>query len=150
MSEPERRATLLRAAVGRSGPVAPTQADWTEWLWMAQTDRVAPLLYQVVDSTPTDLDDSARTDIRQLQGAAMCRCVQLEHHLLAVTALLSAHGIASVVLKGGATAHLDYPDPSWREFGDIDLLIDPADREQATALIERDGMGAGIRASEGA
>ena len=43
----ERRATLLRAAVGRSGPMVPTQADWSLWVWLAQTHRVAPLLYQV-------------------------------------------------------------------------------------------------------
>ena len=62
----------------------------------------------------------------------MCRCVELEHHLLAVTTVLSAHGIASVVLQGGATAHLDYPQPWWREFGDIDLLIDSTNLLRAT------------------
>src|SRR6185295_18812816 len=36
-------------------------------------------------------------------------------------------GIGSVVLKGPAVAHVAYPDPSWRPFGDIDVLV-PAGR----------------------
>jgi hypothetical protein len=139
LSDPERRAALLRVVLDRAGPVTPPHQDWSEWLWVAQLDRVAPLLYRLVDQIPTELDETDRTQIRQLQGAVMCRCVQLEHHLIAVTGLLAAQGIGSVVLKGGATCHLDYPDPSWREFSDIDLLIDPADLIRATAVVESAG-----------
>ena len=35
----------------------------------------------------------------------------------------SARGIRSRVLKGPAVAHLDYPDPALRAFGDVDLLV---------------------------
>lgn len=73
----------------------------------------------------------------------MGRCVQLEHHLISVSALLAERGIRSAVLKGGATAHLDYPDPTWREFGDIDLLIDPANLQPARQLIENAGWDQG-------
>jgi Uncharacterised nucleotidyltransferase len=132
----DQRAALLRVVVGRSAPVAPDAAS--DWVWPARIERVVPLLYQLVDTVPTDLDEEKRRDIRQLQGATLSRCVQLEHHLVAATRLFAEHGIRSVVLKGGATAHIDYPDPSWREVGDIDLLIDPADRVGATALLERE------------
>ncbi len=138
-SEARRRAALLRVVVDRAGPVAPARHDWSQWLWLAQFDRVAPLLYQLVDRTPTDLDDTDRSEIRQLHGAVMCRCVQLEHHLVEVSGLLAEQGIASAVLKGGVTCHLDYPDPSWREFSDIDLLVDPVDLPRATAVIARAG-----------
>jgi hypothetical protein len=97
------------------------------------------LLYHLVDTAPTDLTDEQRQDALQLQGSVLLRCVELEHHAIAVSRLLGAHGIRSVVLKGGATAHLDYPDPSWREVSDIDLLIDPADRAGATALLTGNG-----------
>lgn len=123
--------------------MVPTQDDWPLWLWDARTDRVLPLLYQLVDATPTDLDDDQRTDIRQHFGSAMCRCVQLEHHLVATAGLLAANGVRCIALKGGATAHLDYPDPSWREFSDIDLLIDPADLAKATGLVEAAGWAQG-------
>lgn len=87
----------------------------------------------------TDLDEDLRKEVRQLFGAVMCRCVELEHHTIWVSDLFRDHGIRCAVLKGGATAHLDYPDPSWREFSDIDILINPLDREKATALIETAG-----------
>lgn len=108
-------------------------------MWVARTGRVAPLLYQLVDTTPTNLDEDQRTEIRQHFGAVMCRCVQLEHHLIVVSELLAAHGIRCVTLKGGATAHLDYKDPACREFSDIDLLVDPSDLARATQLVE--GLG---------
>ena len=55
----------------------------------------------------------------------MQSCVQLERVLLETVAELDALGAEFRVLKGTAVAHLDYPDPSWRGFGDIDLLVRP-------------------------
>jgi hypothetical protein len=129
----------LRVLVGGSGPVVPDAATWDAWTWLVRQDRVAPLLYQMVDTVPTDLTAGQRREVAQLQGAALSRCVQLEHHALVVMRLLADHGIRSAILKGGATAHLDYPDPSWREVSDIDLLIDPVDRVRATDLLAREG-----------
>ena len=139
MNEADRRAALLRVVVGRPGPVVPDSETWDAWMWLARSDRVSPLLFALVDAVPTDLTDEQRHDVRNLQGAALSRGVRLEHHLLVVTQLLTSQGIQSVVLKGGATAHLDYPDPSWREVGDIDVLVDPADLPRAVALVEGDG-----------
>ena len=139
MNRADEEAALLRVVVGRPGPVVPESATWAAWTGLAGMKRVAPLLYQLVDTTPTDLSDEQRQNVHHLQEGVMSRCVQLEHHLIVVAELLAEHGIRSAVLKGGATAHLDYPDPSWREFSDIDLLIDPADRIRATALLGREG-----------
>ncbi len=148
-AEPDRRAALLRVAVGRSGPVTPDSESWAEWVWLARIERVVPLLYRLVDDTPTDLSDEQRGEIRQLHGAGMARCVQLEHHLISVVRLLAGHGIRSVALKGGATAHLDYPDPSWREVSDVDLLVDPADRIAATELVATLGWSEGYALPKG-
>jgi hypothetical protein len=135
----DRRAALLRVLVGRPGPVSPESATWLAWTSMAQYERVVPLLYRLVDAVATDLSDAEREEIVDLQQQVQSWCVQLEHNLLDATRLLAAHGIRSAALKGGATAHLDYPDPSWREFNDVDLLIDPADRVGATAVLAREG-----------
>jgi hypothetical protein len=102
-------------------------------------ERVAPLLYELVDAVPTDLSDERRDEIHSLQLAVQSHSVRLEHHLIVVAALLAEHGIRSAVLKGAATAHLDHADPSWREFVDIDLLIDPADLTEASVLLGREG-----------
>jgi hypothetical protein len=139
LNEADRQAALLRVVVGRLGPVIPDAATWAQWTALARMERVTPLLYVLVDTVPTDLSDEQRNQIHFLQRAVLSHSVQLEHHLIAVAAVLAEHGIRCAVLKGAATAHLDYPDPSWREFVDIDLLIGPADRTRATALLGREG-----------
>jgi hypothetical protein len=134
--EPEMHAALLRALLEEPGSVLPDSASWDRWVWTARLDGVVPLLYLLVDRVPTDLTDEQRGEARQIHGAVLARCVQLEHHAIEMSKALAARGIRCVLLKGGATAHLDYPNPSWREFSDIDLLIDPADRPGATSVIE--------------
>lgn len=48
-------------------------------------------------------------------------CLEMEH-LHTVRALERA-GLSCRVLKGQAWAHTFYPDPGWRGFGDVDLLV---------------------------
>lgn len=149
MNSADVRAALLRTAIGRRALVVPESATWDRWLWLARIESAGPLLYRIVDAVPTDLDDEQRRQLRQLQGSVLARCVQLEHHLLEIVRLLAAAGIRSVVLKGGATAHLDYPDPSWRAVNDIDLLIDPVDRAVATDVVTRAGWAQGYALPRG-
>lgn len=149
MSETDRRAALLRALLGELGTVLPDATSWERWVWMARLERVVPLLYHLVDQVPTDLADDQRNEASQVQGAVLARCVQLEHHAIAVTEALAARGIRSALLKGGATAHLDYPDPSQREFSDVDLLVDPADRLVATSVVEAAGWKQGYALPSG-
>jgi len=139
LNDAETRAALLRVAVERPGSVVPDATTWLRWASVAGAEHVVPLLYQLVDHAPTDLSDDDREAIRSAQVRAQSRFVRLEHHLILVAGLLAQHGIRAAVLKGCATAHLDYPDPSWREVTDIDLLIDPADRSTALALLSHDG-----------
>jgi hypothetical protein len=149
LNEADQRAALLRVVVGRAGPVVPERASWTQWAAMARMERIVPLLYQLVDNVPSDLSDGQRDQINALQRAVLLHSVWLEHHLLIVAAMLAEHGIRSAVLKGVATAHLDYPDPSWREFADVDLLIHRADRIEATALLQREGWTQGYALPKG-
>ena len=139
MSDAETRAALLRVVVERPGPVVPDATTWVRWSSVATSEHVIPLLYQLVDHVPTDLSDDDREVIHVIQVRVQSHFVRLEHHLLLVAGLLAQRGIRAAVLKGGATAHLDYPDPSWRQVTDIDLLIDPADLAAAIALLLHEG-----------
>jgi hypothetical protein len=49
----------------------------------------------------------------------------LEQLLLEASRAMDDAGIRTLVLKGAATANTFYPDPSWRAFGDLDLLVPP-------------------------
>ena len=61
--------------------------------------------------------------------------VDLEHALRA----LDSAGIPAIVLKGAALAATVYPDISHRSMADVDILVHPADRDQAHAVLERSG-----------
>lgn len=117
----------------------PTDRDWSAWQLHARFQRVVPLLYELVDRVPTALSDHVRLEVRQLQADSMAWAVRVEHELLEVTARLRACGLGSVVLKGVATAHLDYPTPAWRQFGDADLLVLPDEFPNACRVISDSG-----------
>lgn len=53
-------------------------------------------------------------------------------------ALLKMQGIPCAVLKGAASAKY-YPIPEYRQMGDIDLLISPADKEKAHQALQECG-----------
>ena len=139
MNEADQRAALLRVVAGRPGPVVPDAVTWGQWVALARIERVLPLLHELVDTVPTDLLEEQREQIHYRQQEVLSHVVHLEHHLVDVAARCARHDLRVAVLKGAATAHLDYPDPSWREFADIDLLVDPADRERAITVLGTDG-----------
>lgn len=71
--------------------------------------------------------------------ASMGLALELERHLLAVADLFAAAGIDWRVLKGPALAHLDYPDPSLRSFGDVDILVREAHYDRACEALSDAG-----------
>jgi hypothetical protein len=137
-SDADLRGALVRVVVGGTGPL-PDAGTLGSWAAVAQVERVVPLLHELVEAMPTDITTDQRDEVRRLQRDAMSYCVLLEHHLLRVARLLADGGVPNVVLKGAASAHLDYPTPSLREFADIDVLVDPDDFSAATSALRGEG-----------
>jgi len=52
---------------------------------------------------------------------------------------LEREGLTPVILKGGALRETAYGEPAERSLGDLDLLVSPAQLEQAQAALERAG-----------
>ena len=67
--------------------------------------------------------------------AAMRSCVWLERWTREVAGILKNASIEMRVLKGPAVASLDYPDPAWRSFGDIDVLVSSAQYDDAIRVL---------------
>ena len=84
---------------------------------------------------PTELIE--RTEVMQLDVAATC--VRIEQKLLTVAEALNLADVPFAVVKGVATAHLDYDEPSQRQFGDVDLLVHPNDFLLARSTLEEHG-----------
>lgn len=70
---------------------------------------------------------------------AMVWVLTIERALVEVTEVLERAGVRSVVLKGPALARCAYPDPSWRPFRDLDLLVRTPDWRLTCGLLQ--GLG---------
>lgn len=101
--------------------------------------RIAGLALAAVDVGAIEPPVRIVDRLRRAQDDAMLRCLDLERRLLAVVARLRDGGIDPLVLKGSALAHASYPDPAWRPFLDIDLLVRRPDRRRASEILSRAG-----------
>jgi hypothetical protein len=70
----------------------------------------------------------------------MIWCLHLERTLLRLADAFDTAALEFVVLKGPALAHSAYPEPSWRSFGDLDILVRSAAWGRACALLESEGF----------
>lgn len=138
-NEGDRRAALLRQAVGIDPSIGPAATEWDKWFLLSRRERMLPALYALSRHNSTDLRPEQWSELQQSLEGAMARCVRLEHHLVRICRRLEEQGIRAVVLKGASTAHLDYDAPSIREFGDVDLLVAPDSMPQAREILE--GLG---------
>ena len=96
---------------------------WDQLLREAKDHRTIGLLAQAVAdgsfvTTPEQAEEAYDT-----HAEAMGLAVVLERLLLDTVALLTDAAVDHRVLKGSAVAHLVYPDPAQRPFGDVDVLV---------------------------
>lgn len=84
----------------------------------------------VIDIDPTLVDDLTARHLRLLH-----RTLAVEADLVVVARRLAETGVDIRVLKGGATAHLDYADPALRITSDVDLLVRDEDLDVATEAV---------------
>jgi hypothetical protein len=84
-------------------------------------------------------DDNLWTALWRQWHDELLTCVRLEALAVRTGELLDAAGIRWRLTKGAALAYLDYPDPAMRTFGDIDLVIHPADWSTAFGLLSNNG-----------
>ena len=124
----------------------PIGAAWDRLFERAVDERAVPLLANAVDTGLV----AATAEQERMLGAAhadlMASCVVLERAALELAEHYTRAGVEFRLLKGAAVAHLDYPDPSWRAFGDVDVLVTGAGYDAAIAVLE--GLGGRRRSAE--
>jgi hypothetical protein len=81
----------------------------------------------VVDGVVRTDDDGLLGALSQQWHDELVVCVRLEALAVRTGELLDEAGVRWRLTKGAALAHLDYPDPSIRTFGDVDIVVHPAD-----------------------
>lgn len=119
---------MLAAVLG-----APTDSD--VWWDDVRRHRLAPLLAALAGDRPDLVPDGATERLAGLATERRWWSMRVERAAVRVAGALDAADVPFLVLKGLATAHLDYPNPSWREVGDVDVLISPDDATRADAAL---------------
>ncbi|MCI0521482.1 MAG: nucleotidyltransferase family protein [Chloroflexi bacterium] len=116
-------------------------ADWERLAACAETQGVAPLLYQALRhqaalaNAPREAQQSLSRSYYQTTASNQLALAELERGLSA----LEAEGILALAIKGAALAHTLYAEPGLRPMSDLDLLLAEDQLERAAQVIE--GLG---------
>ena len=148
MSEPERAGALLNRIAATGLLESPTEHATTEveaeaWPSLRQGllgHRLTGLAVEAASRGLLLLPEGKLAELHDLQKDAMILALALESRLVELSATLRSDGIDFIVLKGPAIAHSYYPNPAWRPFSDLDLLVRRSHWDRATALLESGGF----------
>jgi hypothetical protein len=114
--------------------------DWARVANLADRHRITPLLYrQLSRIAPEVLTQPA---LRQIAGRFHCiarRNLLLAKELLLLLELFQKNQISVIPFKGPLLAVSVFGDLCGREFGDLDLLLRPADIPSARRLLQSRG-----------
>jgi Uncharacterised nucleotidyltransferase len=100
-----------------------TAADWPWLRGRILGHRLTGLALEACERDVLRLPESSLTELRGLHRDAMALALRLEARLIEVAEALGRADVDVTVLKGPAVAHGYYPDPGWRPFSDLDLLV---------------------------
>jgi hypothetical protein len=120
------------------------EADWRGFLDKVAQERLAGLLGIAIQRGAFPVTDRQLDEAATLQTEVAVVALLLERLLLLVSEQFDAADLDFRVLKGPSVAHVDYPDPSVRGFGDLDLLVRAEDFARAVELLEAGGGRRGI------
>lgn len=121
-------------------PDAPlTDDEWRSLLGEVRAERVTGLLWHAITEGRLPVTDAQAEEAETLQVRALAGALVLERLLIDTVTQLEQRGIPVRALKGTAVGHLDYPDPSMRAFGDIDLMVPGSGFDDAVELLLEQG-----------
>ena len=117
-----------------------TSQVWWVLLPFLEVERLTGLAAEADAAGRLGIDDAQRAELREARVTATTRALGLERFLLRFADAARDEGVGLVVLKGPSFAHRFYPDPSWRPFNDLDVLVRTKDWRRACAILERFGF----------
>ncbi|MGH9178400.1 MAG: nucleotidyltransferase family protein [Acidimicrobiales bacterium] len=112
---------------------------WAALVLCAGHERVTGLLARAIADGALPATAEQAEEAQSAHRVSMAAALALERTLLRTVKRFAEAGIDYRVLKGPAAAHLDYPDPSLRSFGDIDVLVRSEQFDAAVGLLVRAG-----------
>ncbi len=131
-------ALLARAMFG-ANPSLEGQIDMEGLYAEAKVQTVLPLVYNALDEAERALLASfTKEKFKQTFGHFLLTNEQVLYEQSQVLAAFQRAELPCVILKGVGVA-CNYPDPSLRVLGDIDLLVDLTELERARTLLREQG-----------
>lgn len=113
----------------------PEDRDFANLLQRLDRHRLIGLAAAAHSDGQLSLTDDQARRLTTAHSDAMCSCLHLEATLLDLTQSMTAVGVPIRVIKGSASAHLDYVRPELRHFGDLDVLVRSEDTDRATSVL---------------
>jgi len=131
-----------RAGAGEELPCSAERdgLDWDYILKASICHGVLPHIHRALSQEKQlNLPERFRQELQGAFRAGARKNLQFTGELLRLTDLLSAAGIRAVPHKGPALAAFIYDDISMRQFGDLDIIIEPHDLGHARDVILASG-----------
>ena len=115
--------------------------DWDALADMADKHRVTQLLFRNLSAIcPEAMPTATRVRLRHQFFTNAGFNLKLADALLSLLEVFDAEGIPVLPFKGGVLAHCTYGKLAWRQYYDIDLLVDHGDRARSEALLKSQGF----------
>lgn len=122
------------------GPVSISDRHWVSAFQYVNSQRLTGLAVAAAEAGELELSDEQTEELLQAHRDAMVWALTVERNLLSVATALETAGVNFLVLKGPTFAYGPYPDPSWRPFGDLDLLVRRDEWRAACAVLQAEGF----------
>jgi hypothetical protein len=110
--------------------------EWAQVLAALENQRITGFAVAAAEAGWLCLSVEQTDQLLEAHRRAMLTPLAVERTLLDLAGTFDEEEIEFVVLKGPALAHTVYPDPSWRFFGDLDLLVRGDDWRRASSVLE--------------
>jgi Uncharacterised nucleotidyltransferase len=132
---------------GRTGSLVAEGIDWDKVLQLAEHHRLVSKVYEFLSPLPAvPARFLARLGARYRANAR--QALWLASELLRIVDDFASRGIEVLPYKGPTLAQMLYGDVSGRQFGDLDLLVRPADVPGAKAALMDLGYTRSLRFTE--
>ncbi len=131
-------ADIVGVGLPGAAPLAEEPLDddrWISLLTTAANERATGMLYHAVLSGALAATATQREALSRVHELELADCLRLEGLLAIVGDALDANDVEWRLLKGPGFAYRFYPAPTWRTFGDIDLLVRGRDWDRVAALL---------------
>ena len=118
----------------------PSEPQWSPEMWetfklVCHVHGVASLLHETLRGSAW-ISDSLRDWLADQRALNRQRIALMQRELTQVLDLFAANNLPVMPLKGSILAAEFYKDPALRPMADLDLLIKPADQDNAEMLLD--------------